>query len=43
VYCTIADLLQIAVLLDQRGYRADDIATIHAGQLAALARSAWAK
>jgi membrane dipeptidase len=40
---TIADLQQIAVLLDQRGYRADDIAAIMHDNWLRCLRSAWAK
>jgi membrane dipeptidase len=40
---TIADLQQIAVLLDQRGYRADDIAAIMHGNWLRWLRAAWAR
>src|SRR5262249_52910693 len=39
---TIADLQQIAVLLGQRGYRADDIAAIMHGNWLRCLQSAWA-
>jgi membrane dipeptidase len=40
---TIADLQQIAVLLDRRGYRADDIAAIMHGNWLRWLRSAWGR
>jgi len=40
---TIADLQQIAVLLDQRGYRAEDLAAIMHGNWLRCLRSAWAR